>query len=109
MNCALRAVAWTAALLYVVVGLLELVLADGSLAHRIMFAVVLSLFAAVVVAGVGLIDSRPWVGAAIASVGALAGGLALFWTVAAVLLAIGIVVLSILVARRTAVLGAQPA
>jgi hypothetical protein len=109
MNRALRAVACAAALLYVAVGLLELLLADGSLAHRIVFAVVLSLFAALVVVGVGVIDTRPWVGAAIASVGALAGGLTLFWTVAAVLLAIGIVVLSILVARRTAVLGAQPA
>jgi hypothetical protein len=109
MNRALRAVACAAALLYVAVGLLELLLADGSLAHRIVFAVVLSLFAALVVEGVGVIDTRPWVGAAIASGGALAGGLALFWTVAAVLLAIGIVVLSILVARRTAVLGAQPA
>jgi hypothetical protein len=88
---------------------LELVLADGSLGHGVMFAVVLGLFAVLVVVGVGWIDYRPWVGAAMASVGAIAGGLALFWTIAAVLLAIAIVVLSILAARRAAVSRAQPA
>lgn len=100
MNRGLRVVAWVAALLYVVVGLLELILADGSLAHRVTFAVVLGLFAALVLVGVRLIDDRPWVGAAVASVGAIAGGLALFWTIAAVLLAIAIVTLSMLTARR---------
>ena len=45
MNRGLRVVAWVAALLYVIVGLLELILADGSLAHRVTFAVVLGLFA----------------------------------------------------------------
>jgi hypothetical protein len=109
MNRGLRVVAWGAALLYVVVGLVELLFADGSLGHRVVFAVVLGLFAVLVVLGVGLIDDRPWVGAAMASVGAIAGGLALFWTIAAVLLAIAIVVLSVLAARRAAVPHAQPA
>ena len=109
MNRGLRVMAWVAALLYVVVGLLELILADGSLGHRVLFAVVLGLFAVLVLVGVGLIDARPWVGAALASVGAIAGGLALFWTVAAVLLAVAIVTLSVLAARRAAVPGTQPA
>jgi len=109
MSRGLRVVAWMAALLYVVVGLLELVLADGSLGHRVMFAVVLGLFAVLVVLGVRLIDDRPWVGAAMASVGAIAGGLALFWTIAAMLLAIAIIVLSVLAARRASEPSAQPA
>jgi hypothetical protein len=43
MSRRLRVVAWLAALLYVVVGLLELILANGSLGHRVTFAVVLGL------------------------------------------------------------------
>ncbi len=109
MSRGLRVVAWVAALLYVVVGLLELILADGSLVHRVTFAVVLGLFAVLVLVGVRLIGDRPWIGAAMASVGAIAGGLALFWTIAAVLLAIAIVTLSVLAARRASEPSAQPA
>ena len=109
MSRGLRVVAWVAALLFVAVGLLELILADGSLGHRVTFAVVLSLFAVLVLVGVRLIDDRPWIGAAMASVGAIAGGLALFWTIAALLLAIAIVTLSVLAARRASEPGAQPA
>ena len=109
MSRGLRVVAWVAALLYVVVGLVELILADGSLAHRVTFAVALGLFAVLVLVGVRLIDGRPWIGAAMASVAAIAGGLALFWTIAALLLAIAIVTLSVLVARRASEPGAQPA
>jgi hypothetical protein len=57
-------------------------------------------FAVLVVVGVRLINVRPWVGAALASLGAVGGGISIFWTVAAVLLAIAIVVLSIVAARR---------
>jgi len=109
MNRGLRVVAWAAALLYVAVGLIELLFADGTLGHRVIFAAVLALFAALVLVGVRLIDARPWVGAAMASAGAIAGGLALFWTGAALLLAVAIVSLSVLAARRGAVLGTQPA
>jgi intracellular septation protein A len=109
MSRGLHVAAWVAALLYVVVGLLELILADGTLAHRVTFAVVLGLFAALVLLGVRLIDDRPWIGAAMASAGAIAGGLALFWTIAAVLLAIAIVTLSVLAARRASEPSAQPA
>jgi hypothetical protein len=102
MERGLRVVGWLAALLFVVVGVLELILAAGSTGHQATFAGVLGLFAVLVVVGVSLIDTRPWVGAAMASVGAVAGGFALFWTIAAVLLAIAIVVLSVLCARRAA-------
>ena len=108
MSRGLRVVAWVAALLYIVVGLVELIFADGTLAHRVTFAAVLSLFAALVLVGIRLIDSRPWIGAAMASVGAIAGGLALFWTIAALLLAIAIVTLSVLAARRASEPVAQP-
>ena len=97
----LRVLSWCAAVLYVGVGVLELILADGSLGHRVVFATVLTVIAVLVVSGVLLMSDRPWPGAAIASVGAVAGGLVLFWTVAAIALGIAIVVLSVLVARRS--------
>lgn len=98
----LRVVALVAAALYVVVGVGELIFADDSLGRRILFAVVLLVFAVLVVGGVALIAQRPWIGAAVASVGAIAAGFALFWTVAAIVLGLAIVVLSVMVARRSA-------
>jgi hypothetical protein len=80
--------------------LLELVFADDPFRDRAIFATVLFVLALRVAGGVRLIASRPWVGAAMASVGAIAGGLALFWTIVAILLGIAIVILSVIVARR---------
>ena len=97
----LRVVALVAAALYVVVGVGELIFADDSLGHRVLFAVVLLVFAVLVVGGVSLMAQRPWIGAAVASVGAIAAGFALFWTVAAIVLGLAIVVLSVMVARRS--------
>ncbi len=97
----LRVVAWVAAALYVVVGVGELIFADESLGRRISFAVVLIVFAVLVMGGVALIAQRPWIGAAVASIGAIAAGFALFWTVAAIVLGLAIVVLSVMVARRS--------
>src|SRR5262245_2286088 len=109
MERSLRVLSWLAGVLYVGVGVLELAFADGSLGHRAVFAAVLTGFAVLVVAGAQLIATRPWVGVAMASIGAVLGGFALFWTVAAIALAIAIVVLSVLVARRSAEPSAQPA
>jgi hypothetical protein len=98
----LRIVAWVAAALYIIVGFGELIFAGDSLGHRVVFAVVLLALAGLVVGGVALMARQPWIGAAAAAVGAIAAGLALFWTIAAILLAIAIVVLSVMVARRSA-------
>jgi hypothetical protein len=51
MERGLRAAGWLAALVFIAVGVGELLLADGSLAHRMTFAVVLGVFAALVVVG----------------------------------------------------------
>ena len=98
----LRVVALVAAALYVVVGVGELIFADESLGRRLVFAMVLFVFAVLVVGGVALIVQRPWIGAAVASIGAILAGFALFWTVAAIVLGLAIVVLSVMVARRSA-------
>jgi hypothetical protein len=57
----------------------------------------------------GLRISRrsPWLGALLISVGAVAGALPIFWTLIALVLAVVLVVLSIIYARRAA--GAAPA
>jgi hypothetical protein len=109
MERSLRALSLVAAVLYVGVGVLELVFADGSLGHRVLFATLLIGFAALVVGGVRLLGNRPWVGVAMASVGAVLGGFALFWTIAAIVLAVAIVVISVVLARRGPGLDEQPA
>ena len=57
----------------------------------------------------GLRMSRrsPWLGATLISVGAVAGALPIFWTILALVVAVALVVLSIMYARRAA--GASPA
>jgi hypothetical protein len=57
----------------------------------------------------GLRMSRrsPWLGAALISIGAVAGALPIFWTILALVLAVTLVVLSMIYARRAT--GAAPA
>jgi hypothetical protein len=71
-----------------------------TLAHQTLFCVALTLFAVLIVAGIKLLERRPWLGAGLASLGAVLGGISLFWTVAALFLAIAIVALSVVCARR---------
>ena len=58
-------------------------------------------------AGLRISRRSPWGGFALISVGALAGALPIFWTLIALVLAIALVVLSFLYARRT--IGPAPA
>ena len=96
----LRIVGWLTAALLVVIGIAEATYASGTRAHQTLFFVALTLFAALIVAGITLLPRRPWLGAGLASLGAVLGGVSLFWTVVALLLAITIVTLSIVCARR---------
>ena len=96
----LRIVGWVTAALFVAIGIAEATYANGTRAHQTLFFVALTVFAALIVAGIELLDRRPWLGAGLASVGAALGGISLFWTVAALLLAITIVTLSVVCARR---------
>lgn len=89
-----------AAVLFVGIGIAELVFASDSRAHQTLFFAVLTLFAIFVVAGIRMLERRPWLGAGLASLGAVLGGVALFWTIAALVLAVVIVVLSVVCARR---------
>ena len=96
----LRIVGWSTAALLVAIGIAEATYANGTRAHQTLFFVALTLFAVLIVAGIALLPRRPWLGAGVASLGALLGGVSLFWTVVALLLAITIVALSVVSARR---------
>jgi hypothetical protein len=96
----LRIVGWVTAALFVAIGIAEATYANGTRAHQLLFFVALTLFASLIVGGIKLLELRPWLGAGLASLGAVLGGVSLFWTVAALLLAIAIVTLSIVCARR---------
>src|SRR6476646_15504 len=96
----LRIVGWLTAALFVAIGIAEATYANGTRAHQTLFFVALTLFAALIVVGIRLLERRPWLGAGLASLGAILGGISLFWTVAALLLAIAIVWLSVVCARR---------
>ena len=96
----LRIVGWVTAALFVAIGIAEATYANGTRAHQLLFFIVLTIFALLIVVGIRLLPRRPWLGAGLASVGAVLGGISLFWTVLALLLAIAIVTLSIVCARR---------
>ena len=101
---ALEICSFVAAGLYVLVGTAELILDDEvSMGHRLLFAVVLAGIALLVLGGVRMLDRRPWAGVALASLGAVIGGFALFWTGLAIALAVAIVVLGVVCARRLSV------
>jgi hypothetical protein len=98
----LRIVGWLTAALFVVVGIAEATYANGTRAHQTLFFVALTFFAALIVAGMNVLQRRPRLGAALTSLGAILGGIALFWTGVALLLAIAIVTLSVVCGRRLA-------
>jgi hypothetical protein len=50
--------------------------------------------------GLRSFERSPWLGASLVSMGALAGALAIFWTIAVPVAAIALVVLSVMAARR---------
>lgn len=92
---------WIAAALFVLVGVVELPLDDEStIGRRLPFGAALVGLAVLVVVGIRMFERRPWPGVALASLGAVLGGFALFWTGLAIALAIAIVVLSVVCARR---------
>jgi hypothetical protein len=88
-------------MLFVLAGVGELIFpGEDSRGSRVLFLSVLALLAVLVVAGIRLLPVHPWTGLAIASIGAVLGGFALFWTGIAILLAVAVVVLGVVCAVR---------
>ncbi len=73
---------------------------DSSTVDRVLWFIFLAGGGLVLLAGLRLFGRSPSLGAALVSAGALAGALAIFWTIAAPLAAIALVVLSVVCARQ---------
>ena len=72
---------------------------EASAGDQILWVALLVGGAILIIAGLRISRRSPWGGAALISIGALAGALPIFWTVVALLVAVTLVVLSILYAR----------
>jgi hypothetical protein len=75
---------------------------DASASDQIIWIVLLLGGGLLLLAGVRISNRSPWPAAALISVGAVLGALPIFWTGLALLVAIALVVLSVLHARRVA-------
>ena len=74
---------------------------DGSsTSDQVLWLVLLLVGGALLLLGLRSFQRSPWAGVALISLGALAGALVIFWTVLAPVLAIALIVLSVLYARR---------
>lgn len=75
---------------------------DASTSDRTFWVIFLVGGGAMLLAGLWFFIRSRWIGAVFISLGSLAGALAIFWTVLVPFLALALVVLSIMYARRTA-------
>jgi hypothetical protein len=73
---------------------------DSSTLDRVLWLVFLLGGAVALLVGLRSFGRSPWLGASLVSIGALAGALAIFWTIAVPIAAITLVVLSVMAARR---------
>jgi hypothetical protein len=80
---------------------------DASASDQIIWVALLLGGGVLLLAGIRISKRSPWPAAALISVGAILGALPIFWTLVALLVAITLVVLSVLYARRAT--GTAPA
>jgi hypothetical protein len=73
---------------------------DTGAADQILWVVLLVGGALLLLAGLRLIERSPWPGAALVSIGAVAGALVIFWTFVVLIAAVALVVLAVVYARR---------
>ena len=101
---ALVRLGWITAIVYIAVGLVVGLLPshwkEAGAADQVLWVVFLAGGGLLLVAGLRSIERSPWLGAALISLGSLAGVAALFWTIVAPLAAIALIVLSIMTASR---------
>jgi hypothetical protein len=100
-----------AAVAYIIVGIVGGIWPshweDASASDQIVWIVLLLGGGVLVLAGLRMFARSPWGGAALVSVGAILGALPIFWTIAALVAAVVLIVWSVITARRMA--GATPA
>ena len=73
---------------------------DAPASDQVIWAVLLIGGGVALLAGLRLIERSPWLGAVLVSVGAVAGALVVFWTIIVLAVAVALVVLSVVYARR---------
>ena len=102
---ALVRLGWITAIIYIAVGLVVGLLPshwkEAPVADQVLWVVFLAGGGLILIAGLRFIERSPGLGAVLISLGALAGVAALFWTVVVPLVAIALIALSIMSARRT--------
>jgi hypothetical protein len=84
----------------IIVGALPAVWEDTETGGRVAWIIIVTGAGVLLLLGLRLFDRAPRSGAALVSIGALIGGLVLSWSVVAPLVAIALITLSILCARR---------
>jgi hypothetical protein len=96
---------------YVIIGIIGGLWAshweEASTGDRVVWVVLLVGGGVLLFVGLRMSRRSPWLGALLISIGAVAGALPIFWTLVASVVAVTLVVLSIVYARRAA--GAAPA
>ena len=75
---------------------------DAAASDQIIWVVFLVAGGALVLAGLRVFPRFPWAGAGLISLGAILGGLVLFWTIVVLVAALVLIVWSIVAARRAA-------
>lgn len=73
----------------------------SSASEPVFWRVVLVVGGLLLLAGLWLVKRSPWVGAALISLGAIAGAVPIFWTVVTPFMALALLVLSVVNARST--------
>ena len=96
---------------YVIIGIIGGLLAshweEASTSDRVIWSVLLVGGGILLFLGLRMSRRSPWLGAALISIGAVVGALPIFWTLIAIVVAVVLVVLSVIYARRAS--GASPA
>jgi di/tricarboxylate transporter len=80
---------------------------EASTSDRVIWTVLLVGGGILLFLGLRMSRRSPWLGAALISIGAVVGALPIFWTLIAIVVAVVLVVLSVIYARRAS--GASPA
>ena len=94
-------------LLGIIIGVMPSHWEEASTSAQLVFVALAVAGSSVLALGLWVFQRSPWLGAALISIGAILAALPLFWMIVPVLLAVALVVLSIVCARRSPAV-AQP-